>query len=78
MPLSRCQESSFNFVPIIALPIDPTLPELISTFRDSPAAVLQAPPGAGKTTRVPPTILDAGIAGDRGILVVEPRRIAAR
>jgi ATP-dependent helicase HrpB len=58
------------------LPIDPTLPRLIAALHDSPAVVLQAPPGAGKTTRVPPAILDAGFAGR--IIVLEPRRIAAR
>ena len=40
--------------------------------------VLRAPPGAGKTTRVPPALLDAGVAGARHVLVLEPRRIAAR
>src|SRR5207244_2620251 len=44
----------------------------------SPAIVLQAPPGAGKTTRVPPALLDAAFAGGRRILLVQPRRIAAR
>jgi ATP-dependent helicase HrpB len=40
--------------------------------------VLRAPPGAGKTTRVPSALLDAGLAGDKQVLVLEPRRIAAR
>ncbi len=40
--------------------------------------MLLAPPGAGKTTRVPPALLDAGIAGDGAVVVLEPRRIAAR
>jgi ATP-dependent helicase HrpB len=59
-----------------SLPIDPLLPGLIAALRDSSALVLQAPPGAGKTTRVPPAILDAGVSGR--IIVLEPRRIAAR
>ena len=42
------------------------------------AAVLVAPPGAGKTTRVPLVLLDAPWAKDRKIIVLEPRRIAAR
>jgi ATP-dependent helicase HrpB len=40
--------------------------------------VLEAPPGAGKTTRVPPALLDAGLAGGKEILVLQPRRLAAR
>lgn len=63
---------------ILRLPIDPILTPITAALRDSPAIVLQAPPGAGKTTRVPPAILDAGLAGDRRIIVLEPRRIAAR
>ena len=62
----------------LPLPIDPVLPQVLAALRDHPAVVLQAPPGAGKTTRVPPAILDAGLAGDRRIIVLEPRRIAAR
>jgi len=61
-----------------ALPIDSILPQFLQQLRGFPATVLQAPPGAGKTTRVPPAILDAGLAGTRGIIVLEPRRIAAR
>ncbi|HMB37668.1 MAG TPA: ATP-dependent helicase HrpB, partial [Wenzhouxiangellaceae bacterium] len=60
------------------LPIDALLPELLSTLDDSSTAVLQAPPGAGKTTRVPIALLDAIWRGDRKILMLEPRRLAAR
>ena len=59
------------------LPIDPILPELVVALRDHGRAVLQAPPGAGKTTRVPLALLRAGIAAGR-ILMLEPRRLAAR
>ncbi len=62
----------------VALPIDAVLPELLSAVRDHGAAVLQAETGAGKTTRVPPALLDAGLAGDRAVIVLEPRRLAAR
>jgi ATP-dependent helicase HrpB len=63
---------------VIPLPITPVLPELVEALRRHPCAVLRAPTGAGKTTRVPPALLDAGLA-DRGrILVLEPRRLAAR
>lgn len=63
-----------------ALPIDEVLPELTGALRAGPAVVLQAPPGAGKTTRVPIALLDAGLAdAHRGqILLLEPRRVAAR
>src|SRR5262249_48110427 len=60
------------------LPIDPVLPELIEALRAHPSAVLRAPTGAGKTTRVPPALLDAGVAGPGRILILEPRRLAAR
>src|SRR5205085_6023593 len=43
-----------------------------------PNLVLEAPPGAGKTTRVPPTLLDAGLTDGREVWVLEPRRLAAR
>jgi ATP-dependent RNA helicase HrpB len=58
------------------LPIDPLVPEIIAKLGRSPNLVLQAPPGAGKTTRVPPALLDAGIDGQ--VWVLEPRRLAAR
>jgi len=61
-----------------ALPIDEVLPELLSALRESPGVVLQAPTGAGKTTRVPPALLDSGLAGSGQIIMLEPRRIAAR
>jgi ATP-dependent helicase HrpB len=60
------------------LPIDAVLDELSSTLRTSSSAVLVAPPGAGKTTRVPLALLDEPWIGPKKILVLEPRRIAAR
>ncbi|TKT71608.1 ATP-dependent helicase HrpB [Afipia massiliensis] len=60
------------------LPIDAVLDELTSTLVRSNTAVLVAPPGAGKTTRVPLALLDAGWIGTKKIIVLEPRRIAAR
>jgi ATP-dependent helicase HrpB len=60
------------------LPIDPLLPELCSTLRRARSVVLEAPPGAGKTTRAPRALLDQGVFGDGELLVLEPRRIAAR
>ena len=60
-----------------SLPIDPILPELVRLVRDRGALVLEAPPGAGKTTRVPTALLD-GLGGRGEIIVLEPRRLAAR
>jgi len=60
------------------LPIDAVLDELSRTLTKSNAAVLVAPPGAGKTTRVPLALLDEPWAKDKKIIVLEPRRIAAR
>jgi ATP-dependent helicase HrpB len=61
-----------------ALPIDAHLPRIVASLRENPNLVLSAEPGAGKTTRVPPALLDAGFAERGEILVLEPRRIAAR
>src|SRR5262245_16252337 len=60
------------------LPIDQVLPALTASLKNSAAAVLQAPTGAGKTSRVPPALHDAGIAGPGHIILLEPRRLAAR
>ena len=59
------------------LPIDPYLPEIVETLRRTDALVLTAPPGAGKTTRIPRALYDAGFAAQGEILVLEPRRLAA-
>ena len=60
------------------LPIDAVLDELSRTLAGRNAAVLVAPPGAGKTTRVPLALLDQSFAKGKKIIVLEPRRIAAR
>lgn len=60
------------------LPIDAVVPELLAALDANPNAVLVAPPGAGKTTRVPLVLLEAGWRGDGRIVVLEPRRLAAR
>ena len=59
------------------LPIDDALPDLIAALKSAQQAVLQAPPGAGKTTRVPLAMLDSGLT-DGKILMLEPRRLATR
>lgn len=61
----------------MSLPIDPILPELAALLRAGPNVVLQAPPGAGKTTRVPLYLLSDGLFDGR-IVMLEPRRLAAR
>jgi ATP-dependent helicase HrpB len=61
-----------------ALPIDDVLPELVAALGHQPSSVVRAPTGAGKTTRVPPALLDAGLAGAGRVVMLEPRRLAAR
>jgi ATP-dependent helicase HrpB len=60
------------------LPIDAVLDDLARALGNNNSAVLVAPPGAGKTTRVPLALLDAPWLGNKKIIVLEPRRIAAR
>lgn len=60
------------------LPIDDALPAVRAALAAGRYAVLVAPPGAGKTTRVPLALLDAPWRGDRRIIMLEPRRLAAR
>ena len=59
-------------------PIDTLLPQVLTSLREHPRLVLEAPPGAGKTTRLPPALLDAPWLAGRRIVMLEPRRIAAR
>src|SRR4051794_38596293 len=63
-----------------SLPIDALLPEIVERLRSGPNLVVEAPPGAGKTTRVPRAIMEAGIAAEAHpeVWVLEPRRLAAR
>lgn len=63
---------------MLPLPIDPILPELCGVLREKGRVILEAPPGAGKTTRVPRAMLDQGLASPGEIVVLEPRRLAAR
>jgi ATP-dependent helicase HrpB len=57
------------------LPVDAILPEIIDSLNRCPNLVVEAPPGAGKTTRVPPALFGI-VSGE--VVVLEPRRIAAR
>lgn len=60
------------------LPIDDVLPDLLLALRQHSVTVLQAPPGAGKTTRVPLALLEEPWLGEQRIIMLEPRRLAAR
>ena len=62
-----------NLKPV--LPVDAILPEIIDSLQRNPSLVIEAPPGAGKTTRVPAALLEL-VSGE--VVVLEPRRIAAR
>ncbi|UYN98292.1 MAG: ATP-dependent helicase HrpB [Devosia sp.] len=65
-------------MPLPPLPIDAALPALSVALSAGVSAVLVAQPGAGKTTRVPLALLEAPWRGDGRIIVLEPRRLAAR
>ena len=60
------------------LPINAVLPEIKNTLNKHTRLVLQAPPGAGKTTAVPIALLDQEWLADKQIILLEPRRLAAR
>lgn len=64
----------------IKLPIDDVLPEVVARVKETRAVVLVAEPGAGKTTRVPPAILGAGLLSKEhpNLVMLQPRRVAAR
>lgn len=61
-----------------AFPIDPLLPAIRESLAAHPRLVLEAPPGAGKTTRVPLALLDAPWLAGQRVIMLEPRRVAAR
>jgi ATP-dependent helicase HrpB len=71
MIISLCSKEPLT----ISLPVDAQLDMIVRTLETAPNLVLEAPPGAGKTTRVPPALLAAGFGE---VLVLEPRRLAAR
>jgi len=60
------------------LPIEDAIPQIVEALRNETRLVISAPPGAGKTTRVPLTLIDEAWTEGRKLILVEPRRIAAR
>lgn len=60
------------------LPVEECLPEIIAAVTHSKPVVLKAPPGAGKTTGVPPALMRESVMGDGQLLLIQPRRLAAR
>src|SRR5690348_6091075 len=73
--MNRASSSPSTLTP---LPIDPILPRLVESLGRSANLVLKAAPGSGKTTRVPPALLACPFATGKEILVLEPRRLAAK
>ena len=71
--------------PLDPLPIDPLIPGLVAALQARPNAVVVAPPGAGKTTRIPPALVAADFlknaeakSPSRAVVLLQPRRVAAR
>jgi ATP-dependent helicase HrpB len=64
--------------PSLPLPIDAVLPDVAAALGRGTSAVLQAPPGAGKTTGVPPALIEAPWLSGKKIIMLEPRRLATR
>jgi ATP-dependent helicase HrpB len=71
-------EVSDHHQSLTTLPIEGVLPAIRASLASRRALVLQAPPGAGKTTLVPTALLDEPWLGDRSIVMLEPRRLATR
>lgn len=64
-------------MPLKPLPIDPLIPGIINALKTRSGAVVVAPPGAGKTTRIPPALAESGVISG-AVLMLQPRRVAAR
>ena len=62
----------------LTYPVDEVIPDLLRAFQSSNTVVLSAPPGSGKTTRIPIALLNHGILNHGKMLMLEPRRLAAR
>ncbi len=70
-----CCEDLFNVKP---LPIDAYLESILKYLQNSSNLIVEAAPGAGKTTRIPPALLDSSLSRNQQVWVLEPRRLAAR
>lgn len=80
-PLAQCRGMRYRLSTMHnnpKLPIDDVLPDLRTSLKTTPCAVVHAPPGAGKTTRVPTALLNEPWLGGGKIIMLEPRRLAAR
>ena len=60
------------------LPIFELESAIVSTLREQARLILQAPTGSGKSTQVPQILLDHGLLGDGEVVILQPRRLAAR
>lgn len=78
MPDATSDSSTTHSKRIDDLPINECIEELTSVLAKAQPVILQAPPGAGKTTGIPPALLNTNAAGDGRTLLIQPRRIAAR
>jgi ATP-dependent helicase HrpB len=65
-------------MPYSLLPVDAVLPDVLFALKSAGAVILRAPTGAGKTTRVPPALVESGLCDSCRVLLLEPRRVAAR
>lgn len=73
IPAQQITQASLN-----ELPVNAVIPSIRKTLSESSGLILQAPPGAGKTTLVPLALLDQPWLDDKKIVLLEPRRLAAR
>jgi ATP-dependent helicase HrpB len=58
-------------------PVDSIIPQILSALAEAPVIVIQAPPGSGKSTRIPVALMHSGWLGSNSLLMLEPRRLAA-
>src|SRR5450432_1627427 len=77
-PLHVASSSTGGGPGLTPLPIDAVLPDIVAAVEADGAVVVEAPPGAGKTTRVPSALCEARLPGGGEIWVLEPRRLPAR
>ena len=76
--VTRTRRASTSLVPMDRLPIDDFLPAITAAVEPGTNLVLIAEPGAGKTTRVPAALVEGPLRGHGAVVVLQPRRVAAR